>query len=552
MKTGWANIVWCSLLALLFYSCANQVSPTGGPKDTQPPQILSTYPENKSTNFTGKKVRLVFDEYIAIDNPQQQVVISPPMEPFPEFVIKGKELQITFKDSLRSNTTYTINIAAAVKDITENNAVPSFQYVFSTGDYVDSLFVTGRVVDAEKGGGVEGVLVMLYDALDDSVVYKQKPYYFGRTDKSGSFRIENIKEGQFKVFALKDENFNLKFDLPNEKIAFWPVPITISDSAAPPFELRLFQEERKRLQLIESVTSNRGFNQFIYSLPVENVTVKPLLDTLNFAGSYIEYNPTRDTIGHWYQYNNSARSVLLVVANDTLIDTITVKAPAFTADSLFRIGRPGQKSAVQIKGRAAAPNSLLELGTPFVFELNRPATALQLDRIYVLEDTVKAVVPKVYFADSAQRKIAVDYIWKAGSFYRIVFLDSAITDRYGLKNDSLRFELNARKADEYGVITITVDSLEPSKQYILEASLGEGSPPVIREVLTGVERFNKKYGKLIPGNYKVRIIRDANFNAQWDTGDYLKGLQPERIYVHPQEVALKPNWEMELEIEMER
>jgi len=346
--------------------------------------------------------------------------------------------------------------------------------------------------------------------------------------------------------------------LPSELIAYLPQPIVVNDSAYPPFELRLFKEETKRLQLLETFTGSRGFNQFVYSLPVEKIVVAPVLDTMNFAGTFFEFNATRDTVTQWYQYNNSARSIIVVTANDTLTDTITVKSPAFTADSLYKLGKPGVYTAAvttEGKGKRGGTTSpvatRLELGTPFEYELNRPAQSVDNARVYVLEDTVNSVVPKVYFTDSLQRKVVVDYAWKPGVFYKIVFLDSAITDRYGMKSDSLGFELNARKADEYGVITITVDSLVPSLQYILEARVGEG-PVVFKDIISGQEKFVKKYDKLIPGNYKVRIIRDINRNGQWDTGSYTEKLQPERIYIHPNDVALKPNWEMELEIEMDK
>jgi hypothetical protein len=492
----------------------------------------------------------LFDEYIVLDNPAQQVVISPPMVPFPSFRIKGKELIIEFQDSLRSNTTYTINITAAVKDLTESNVLPDFQYVFSTGDYLDSFFVSGRVVEAEKGEYSEGVLVLLYDVLEDSVVYKEKPYYFGRTNKQGEFRIENMKGGKYKVFAVKDENFNLKYDLPNEKIAFWPGPISVSEVPLPPFELRLFQEEVKNLQLIETFTSSRGFNQFIYSMPIQTVRIQPLLDTVNFSGSLIEYSVSRDTISHWYLYNTNGRSILLVTANDTLTDSVSVKSPLFTNDSLYKIGKPGLLTGTSKIKRSTAPDNL-ELGQPFVFELNRPVQSIDDSKVYMLEDTVNAVVPNVYFSDSVNRKVAVSFTWKPGAHYKIVFLDSAITDRYGLKSDSIGFEVTARKPDDYGAITITIDSLLPNQQYLLEARYGDGLP-IISEVVTGTAKFSKKYEKLVPGNYKVRIIRDANFNKQWDTGSYSQGRQPERVYMHPTPVDLKPNWEIELEIVMEK
>ncbi len=537
-------------LMSFWYSCANQVAPTGGPKDVEPPVVLGANPLNKTINFKENRVRILFDEYVVLDNPQQQVVISPPMDPFPDFKVKGKELVIDFKDSLRTNTTYTINISAAVKDITEGNVLPDFQYVFSTGDHIDSFYITGRVVEAENGELIENVLVLVYDVFEDSVVYKEKPYYFGRTDKSGQFRVENMKEGQYKVFAVKDENFNLKYDLPNEKIAFWPDPVTVSEVPSPPFELRLFQEQVKTLQLVETFTSSRGFNQFIYSMPVEQVKIQPLLDTLNFTGSIIEYSVSRDTINHWYQYNTNGRSILLVTANDTLTDSVNVKSPVFTRDSLYKIGKLGVLTAASKVKRSTAP-AILDLAKPFVFELNRPASGLVNGKVYVLEDTVNAVVPTIYFADSINRKVAVDYPWKPGKFYRIVFMDSALTDYYGLKNDSIVFEVTARKLEDYGAITVTIDSLMPSQQYILEVSMAEAAP-IIREVLTGTDRFNKKYEKIASGNYKVRIIRDTNGNGQWDTGSYTDGRQPERVYMHPTPIDLKPNWEIELEIEMEK
>jgi uncharacterized protein (DUF2141 family) len=538
------------VLLLFGTSCANQVAPTGGPKDVTPPKVLGSYPLNKSTNFKESKVRILFDEYVVLDNPAQQVVISPPMVPFPSFRVKGKELIIEFQDSLRSNTTYTINITAAVKDLTESNVLPDFQYVFSTGDYLDSFIVTGRVVEAEKGELIEGVLVLLYDVLEDSVVYKEKPYYFGRTNKDGSFRIENLKGGKYKVFAVKDENFNLKYDLPNEKIAFWPDPISVSEVPLLPLELRLFQEEVKSLQLIETFTSSRGFNQFIYSMPVKKVDIKPLLDTANFSGSIIEYNVSRDTVSHWYLYNTNGRSILLVTANDTLTDSVSVKSPLFTNDSLYKIGKPGLLTASSKMKRSTAPD-VLELDRPFEFELNRPAQKVDDSKVYVLEDTINAVVPTVYFADSVKRKVAIGFSWKPGSHYKIVFLDSAIIDSYGLKSDSIGFEVIARKPEDYGAVTITVDSLEPSQQYLLEARIGDAMPVVV-VVITGTTKFSKKYEKLVPGAYKVRIVRDANFNKQWDTGSYNQSRQPERVYMHPTPIDLKPNWEIEVEIEMEK
>jgi len=224
--------VW--LLALALVSCARQGAPTGGPKDTTPPSVDTLYStRNYSTRFKPSKIELRFDEWVTLSDAANQIVVSPPLAKRPEVILRGKTVTLAFDPSeqLRDSATYTINFGTAVKDLHEGNSAKDLRFVFSTGDLIDSLRVSGRVADALSGEPVENISVMLYDIAADSVVRKSRPYYFSRTDKSGRFDIRNVKAGRFKVAAIEDADQNLRWDGENEKIAFLDTLLSVQDSA---------------------------------------------------------------------------------------------------------------------------------------------------------------------------------------------------------------------------------------------------------------------------------------------------------------------------------
>ena len=212
-----------SILTLI--RCANPVTPTGGQKDIEPPKTVKCTPPNLSTYFRANEIKIEFDEFVQLKDPNNQVTISPPWLPNTDFKIRGKSIVIKLNDSLRANTTYAFNFGDAISDITENNISRNFIYVFSTGSFIDSLSLEGQVVDAFNLTPQKDVLAMLYmdnnDTIPfDSLPYKVKPYYLTRTNENGEFRLINLSEASFKIFALKDINSSFTFDLPDEKIAF--------------------------------------------------------------------------------------------------------------------------------------------------------------------------------------------------------------------------------------------------------------------------------------------------------------------------------------------
>ena len=225
------------LMALFSQRCANAVAPTGGPKDTKPPVVVGTVPENHSTNFVGKKIEITFDEYVTLDNAKQNVMISPPMKEKPDIKLKNKTVVVKFKEPLADNTTYTINFGTAIKDLHEGNLFENYLYSFSTGDHVDSLSIAGKVLNAVDQKPVEDAYVSLYAADQanlDSLPLSEIPNYITKTDKEGKFRLDGLADKQYLVFALKDANANLYFDLPNEEVAFLDTLVRASYPQKPP------------------------------------------------------------------------------------------------------------------------------------------------------------------------------------------------------------------------------------------------------------------------------------------------------------------------------
>jgi len=213
--------IYFLIIALFCWGCAQQGSPSGGPRDEVPPRVVESDPPNYSTQFEAKKILITFDEYVVLDNVNQELIVSPPMEEKPEVRLRKKTIIVQFEESLKENTTYTFNFGSAIKDLHEGNKLLNFEYVFSTGDVLDSLSVKGTLKYAEDlSKPEEPISIMLYEDLRDSVPLIDIPLYIGKSDDSGVFSVNNLRPDVYKLFALKDGNNNFLFDLPTEEIAF--------------------------------------------------------------------------------------------------------------------------------------------------------------------------------------------------------------------------------------------------------------------------------------------------------------------------------------------
>lgn len=540
------------ITCLFMFACAQIKTPTGGDKDTIPPQVLGTYPANKSTNFKEKQVQIQFDEYFDLQDPSTNVVISPPMDEMPDFAIRGKKLFIKFNEALKENTTYNINLGAAIKDITENNAVNNYQYVFSTGDFIDSLEVSGAVVSANDNTGQKDILVMLYKDLSDSVVANSKPYYFAKTEEDGTFHIHYVGAGTYKLFALEDINSNLLYDLKGEAIAFWPEPITVSGDSGfvmPKIQLQLFTVEDPEIKLIWNSTSSPGLIQLAYNRPIDKIQLE-VLDSSAFIGDFKkETNTTKDTIKYWYSTLYKENTEVVLIVNDTLNDTITVRSDIITKDKLpFEYLRCEEQDKPQTKDLKAPAVNWIEIGKPITLTWPRPLQSFDMDKVYAVQDSSDTLKLNIaYTANKAQRVTELSANFKQGSQYDVYVMDSAFVDAYGIGNKTFELSYKARELADYGNINLQIDSLQAGKQYLVKLLKGDVA---IEEMTINNTQGSKKFDlkNLLPGKYNITITYDTNKNGKWDTGDHSKGLQPERTYQYPSGVDLKANWDVEVVI----
>ncbi len=213
-------LTYFSLLFLLTASCAQIGTLTGGEKDTEPPKVLKSTPKEQGRNFSGDKITITFDEFFQLENISSVFLSSPPLLEKPEFKIKRKSLVIELQEKLRDTSTYTFMFGDAIKDFHESNKLKNFNFVFSTGNNIDTMEVAGQVIDAKTHEKQKGMAVMLYRNYNDSTPIKEKPDYIARTDTAGKFSINYIKTGKYRIFALKDNDANLNFNLPAERIAY--------------------------------------------------------------------------------------------------------------------------------------------------------------------------------------------------------------------------------------------------------------------------------------------------------------------------------------------
>jgi len=570
------------LSILILFGCAQQVAPTGGPKDETPPKILSEIPKNLSTDFQSNQIVISFDEFIELKSPAEQVVISPPMLKSPSYQLKQKSLVVKFEQALSPNTTYTINFGEAIRDNNEGNVLANYTYVFSTGAHLDSMQVKGKLVDAITGEPEKDALVMLYKNDIDWLPLDTIPDFFTRSLEDGSFLIKHVGNQPYKIFALKDENANYRFDVREEKIGFIDSLIlpyaplmavvpdtTVSDSTAvdsiasggkgslkqmvgtpiPNYTIQLFVETDTTQFLKKSYCEHFGKLVFVYNRPVKNLQI-------DMKGGYYkkewmlkDYNSIGDTITIWTtdQVPDTLRLLLDVGKADK--DTVEIIMKERTDElevSRSSSGKAGIKKMKEKfaltakfnpqKGRSPKPQ------TPLSLIWNHPATGMDLSRIKLYEDSVR-VNYDINSADPALRKFDITYAWKKDKHYRLLVLDSAFSDLYQLWNDTLETSFVGIDKEAFGELSLNITEA-PKTQVVVELL---NTANVVLERRPVNNKGNVLFSRLDPGKYHVQVVRDLNGNGFWDSGLYSQKRQPEPIKIIQKDTEVRANWNMELE-----
>ncbi|WP_298893072.1 Ig-like domain-containing domain [uncultured Psychroserpens sp.] len=512
-------------------SCANRGNPSGGPKDVEAPVIIKSTPENFTTNFKGKEIRIYFDEYVKIKNLQKQLIISPPMDVEPTVTPLGtasKSIKIIINDTLDDNTTYAFNFGQSIVDNNEENPYDYYKYVFSTGDYIDSLSVKGKILDAENRKPDAYISVMLYEqdsTYTDSTVYKQKPKYITNTlDSITNFSIDNIKPGNYKLVALKDENGNFTFQQDKDKIGFYEGFITAPTEEE--YTIKLFKEELNfEAKRPKQVTGQKI--AFGYAGDYKTMDIEMLGDLPADYKTRITKDEKTDTLYYWYKPKIELDSVLFVVKNKTYIDTLTHRFRDIAKDSLT------------VKATIAGT---INFNDDFSISANIPFETINENQITILDKDSLNVPFKTTYSNY-DNVYSFQFDKEESNTYKIRMLPNALEDFFGNVNDTLNYTVKTKTFSDYSNIRITLRNAEYPMIVQLMTERGE----VKYEQFAAQEQLFD-FRNLNPGKYYIRVIFDANGNKKWDSGNFLKQLQPERVAHYPDLVDARANWDPVIEI----
>ncbi len=509
--------------------CAKRGSPSGGPKDETPPTLLKSEPENLSTNFKTNTIKLYFDEYVKLEKLQEQLIVSPPLKYIPDVTPQGvasKVVEITIKDTLRENTTYTLNFGQSIVDNNEGNPYPYLNYVFSTGDYIDSLKLNGVIKDAYNKKADNFVSVMLYEidtAYTDSTVFQRPPNYITNTlDSAIIFKIDNIKKGKYALFAIKDEAKNNVFDQNTDKIGY--VTDTIAIPTDSTYLLTLFKEIPNYGIATPSFAAKNKI-VFGYYGDGKDIEIRPLTTLPDTVRTKLLKERDKDTLNFWLTPFETD-SLLFTVANENLqvIDTFNVKTRKVGIDSLLL--EPNFRGS-------------LDFNESFHIAANIPLSQIDSSQINIMDKDSLNIDFRVVL-DSTNNKVDFDFEVVPDQTYAIDLLPGAITDFFETTNDSIQYNLSTKSIAEYGNLTL---QLEGAVKFPLIIQLTTDKGETKQEIYAK-EPKAFQFNTIDPGTYLIRVIFDSNQNGQWDTGNFLKKIQPEKVSYYPTPLEVRANWEL--------
>ena len=586
------------MMVIIGYSCASMGTPDGGPYDEMPPKFVGSSPRLHAVNVKDKKIELEFDEFIKLEKPSEKVVVSPPQLEQPEIKVVGKKVVAQLFDTLKHATTYTIDFSDAIVDNNEGNPMGNFTYSFSTGATIDTMEVSGAVLNAEDLEPIKGIQVGLHINLNDSALNTLPFDRVSRTDSRGRFSIRGVAPGKYRIYALMDGNQNYLYDSKTETVAFsdsiiipsmmpatrqdtlWKDTLTIDTIKTVGYTrfmpddiiLRAFKEENTRQYLSRKERDKE--NHFILTFSAKADTL-PTLKGLNFDEKdafVIEANEGNDSICYWvkdslvYQMDTLAIQVDYLYT-DTLDQLVPKTDTLYLANKLTREQRDKLKKQEEEKkekerkkrekkGEAPKPEPTLFLkmnvDAPSAFDINRnvvlsfdePLARIDTSSIHVSvkEDTLWVEKPFILVADSViPRRYEILADWQPDREYQLKIDSTAITGLYGLHTDKVDQSFKVKKLDEYGTLFFNIRGVnQPAIVELLDAA-----GKVIRQQRVTPEGTADFYYLAPNTKYYVRMFMDRNGNGKWDTGNVEKRMQPEEVYYLPKSWEMKANFDFE-------
>lgn len=584
---------------LLAASCASIGTPSGGPRDEDPPRFVTSNPLQGAVEVTPGKVILTFDELVTLKDAFSKVVVSPPGAQAPRVSSLGRRVTVEFRDTLLPETTYTIDFGDAIADNNEGNKLENFIYTFSTGPVLDTLMVSGMVLGAEDLAPAEGMYVGLHRSegeMPDTAFRTRRFERVAKTDGNGKFVIGGLAPGSYRVYALEDKDGDLAWSSPEESLAFYDelvVPeaeqtvttdtlfnlltgavdsvITRTRTRFLPNNvlLRSFntgyrQQYITKNERQDSTRINLIFNAAADSMPAVTLLLpgggeRPIAEV-----AVAERSATNDTLTFWLRdrdlialdtlraavgYLRADSAYNMVAVSDTL--RLITQRPKVREKKNVKEEKtdtvPLPAPVMEIKALVSRP----EIGQPLVLELPEPPDSVDFSmmRLEWKEDTIWQPVKGFGEAHMARdslnpRRIRVEYPWNYETTYRFTVDSLAARSIYGPFSDDLRLDFTIRPETEYGSLKFNLSNMGPdSVARYVELLDAQGKP--LRKL--PLEGDSVTFSHLLPAKYNVRVVEDLDGDMRWSPGDFDRGVQPDRAYYYKETVELKANWDQEID-----
>ena len=518
------------MVMILVAGCARRSAPTGGLKDSIPPVLVASNPKMNNVNFSADEIRLTFNEWVELKGLDQQLIISPPIEKN-KYEIKPlsgitKKIFISFLDSLQGNTTYTINFGNSIVDNNEGNEMNFFNYTFSTGPTLDSLFIKGNVEDAFNLETDEYLSLQLYridSTFNDSIIYNNQPTYLANSLDTTAYRFKNLREGKYILIALKDMGNDYIFNPLYDKIGYYDSIISLPKDSI--INLRLFKEETPiiwdRPHFINSEKIGFGYYGKLDLSKISLVSKIP--DSINYL---FTKEKDKDTINFWLS-KNSLDSLEFKLKEVDTTRTLTVKFDR-SKDSII--------DSLRI---ADITKSVIGLKEKFKLSSNLPLREIS-DSLIFIRDIDSTLIPFKSSINNNLDEVTLDFDVKPQDDYSIYILPNAIIDHRGGTNDTLGFRTRSQSLEDFGNVYLNVIR-DTESQYILQ--MVNSNNEIVRKYNSINSDGLYNFELVKPGKYIFRMIRDNNRNKEWDTGNYLKKIQPEEVYYSNFELEIRANWD---------
>lgn len=511
--------------------CASVQQPMGGPKDSIPPKILKETPVNLTRNFKSKEVIIEFDEFVKLQNEFKEISVTPDMDKIPTYKIKKKSLVITLPDTLEEKTTYTINFGKAIGDYNEGNPLLNYSYVFATGDQIDSLNVSGNVTNALTLDTEKEVTVILIPTRQDSIFGKRKANIFTLTDSSGNFKINNLKEDTYRIYALKEKNNDRIFNGTDEEIAFLTDSFLLNKDTAN-IKLAISKPIPKIFRLLDRKIEKNGTINFVFNRPLTQPEIEITAPNELNQGKIINYSLLNDSASMWLSNMEFDSLKMYIKERGKVLDSTTIrrsKNEKYDRDLIITDNLNNQKV-----------NKIKHI----ILNSTAPIKSFDKQHIILTEDSVQRTNYQLLKDTTSNRHYIIRYNWRPKRNYELELKDNAFQGFFAEKSKTVKRKFTLDETENFGDVILKINVPDTlGNQYLVQITNDKKDNIYLS---TSINQSERLVFKQFPGGkYLIRIVYDLNKNKQWDPADVEERKQPERVWYHSKPITVRPNWEQE-------